>query len=44
VLSRAPARIAGEHAITIPRPRDIRGLMSHPDFGALYQRIRVQVQ
>ena len=44
VLSRAPARIAGEHAITIPRPRDIRGIMTHPDFAALYQRIRAQVQ
>jgi ABC-type nitrate/sulfonate/bicarbonate transport system ATPase subunit len=44
VLSRAPARIVGEHAITIPRPRDIRGIMTHPDFAALYQRIRVQVQ
>ena len=44
VLSRAPARIVGEHAITIARPRDIRGIMTHPDFAALYQRIRVQVQ
>jgi NitT/TauT family transport system ATP-binding protein len=44
VLSRAPARVAGEHRITIPRPRDIRGIMSHPDFAALYQHIRAQVQ
>ena len=44
VLTRAPAHIAGEHAITIPRPRDIRGIMTHPDFAALYQRIRAQVQ
>src|SRR3954470_8608925 len=44
VLSRAPSRIAGEHKITIPRPRDIRGIMTHPDFAALYQRIRAQVQ
>ncbi|HEY4774925.1 MAG TPA: ABC transporter ATP-binding protein [Xanthobacteraceae bacterium] len=44
VLSRAPAHIAGEHIITIPRPRDIRGIMTHPEFGALYQRIRAQVQ
>ena len=44
VLSRAPAQIVGEHAITIPRPRDIRGIMTHPDFAALYQRIRAQVQ
>jgi NitT/TauT family transport system ATP-binding protein len=44
VLSRAPARMAGEHVIDIPRPRDIRGLMSDPQFAALYQRIRAQVQ
>jgi NitT/TauT family transport system ATP-binding protein len=44
VLSRAPARVKGEHLITIPRPRDIRGILSHPDFGALYQRIRAEVQ
>ena len=44
VLTRAPARIVGDHKITIPRPRDIRGIMTHPDFGALYQRIRAEVQ
>jgi NitT/TauT family transport system ATP-binding protein len=44
VLSRAPARIVGEHRITIPRPRDIRGIMMHPDFAGLYQAIRAQVQ
>jgi NitT/TauT family transport system ATP-binding protein len=44
VLSRPPSRVAGEHAITISRPRDVRGIMTHPDFAALYQRIRAQVQ
>jgi len=44
VLSRSPASIAGEHCNPIPRPRDIRGIMIHPEFGALYHRIRVQVQ
>jgi NitT/TauT family transport system ATP-binding protein len=44
VLSKSPARIAGEHRNTIPRPRDIRGIMTHPQFAALYQSIRVQVQ
>ena len=44
VLSRPPARVAGEHAITIPRPRDVRGIMTPPDFAALYERIRAQVQ
>jgi hypothetical protein len=36
--------VAGEHAISIPRPRDIRGIMGHPEFGTLYQNIRSQVQ
>ena len=44
VLTRAPARIAGEHKITIPRPRDIRGIMTHSEFGPLYQRIRAELQ
>jgi NitT/TauT family transport system ATP-binding protein len=44
VLSRSPASIAGEHCNPIPRPRDIRGIMIHPEFGTLYHRIRVQVQ
>ena len=44
VLSKSPARIAGEHANTIPRPRDVSGIMTHPEFATLYQRIRVQVQ
>ena len=44
VLSRAPAKVAGEHIISIPRPRDIRGIMSHPEFAKLYQSIREQVQ
>ena len=44
VLSRAPARIAGEHRIAIPRPRDVRGIMTHGDFAPLYQHIRAQVQ
>jgi NitT/TauT family transport system ATP-binding protein len=44
VLSRAPSRVAGEHAINIPRPRDVRGIMAHPEFGPLYQRIRAEVQ
>jgi len=44
VLSKSPARIAGEHRNAIPRPRDIRGIMTHQDFPALYQSIRAQVQ
>jgi NitT/TauT family transport system ATP-binding protein len=44
VLSKQPARVAAEHAITLPRPRDIRGLLTHPEFGALYRRIRAEIQ
>jgi NitT/TauT family transport system ATP-binding protein len=44
VLSRSPASVAGEHLNPIPRPRDIRSIMIHPEFAALYQGIRVQVQ
>jgi NitT/TauT family transport system ATP-binding protein len=44
VLSRPPSRIAGEHAITIPRPREVRDIMTHPEFAGLYQSIRAQVQ
>lgn len=44
VLSRQPSRIAGEHVIDIPRPRDIRGIITQPGFTELYQRIRAQVQ
>jgi len=44
VLTRSPASIAGEHRNFIPRPRDVRDIMIHPEFAALYQRIRVQVQ
>jgi NitT/TauT family transport system ATP-binding protein len=44
VLSKAPAHIAGEHRNAMPRPRDVSGIMTHPEFAALYKRIRVQVQ
>ena len=44
VLTRPPAHIAGEHRNMIPRPRDIRGIMTHPEFAALHHRIRAQVQ
>jgi NitT/TauT family transport system ATP-binding protein len=40
VLSRSPATVAAEHTNPIPRPRDIRGIMTDPQFAALYQRIR----
>lgn len=44
VLSRAPAMVAAEHRITIQRPRDIRGILAHPEFAELYQRIRAELQ
>ena len=44
VLSHQPSRVAGQHAITIPRPRDVQGIMHDPEFRALYQRIRAQLQ
>jgi len=43
VLTRAPAKVAGEHIITIPRPRDIGAILTDPQFTELYQRIRAQV-
>ena len=44
VLSRAPARIIGDHAIDIPRPRDVSGILTDPRFIELYQTIRGEVQ
>ena len=44
VLTRQPSSVAGEHVITIPRPRDIRDILTHPEFAGLYRRIRAQVQ
>jgi NitT/TauT family transport system ATP-binding protein len=44
VLSRAPARIAGEHAIPIPRPRNVRDIYAHDGFAELYQRVRAEVR
>jgi NitT/TauT family transport system ATP-binding protein len=44
VLSRQPSRIAGQHPIAIPRPRDVRGIMTDPQFAPLYQRVRGELQ
>ena len=44
VLSRSPTNIAVEYRNPIPRPRDIRGIMTHPQFAAFFQSIRVAVQ
>jgi NitT/TauT family transport system ATP-binding protein len=44
VLSRQPTRIAGEHPIPIPRPRDVKNFFTLDGFAAIYERIRAEVQ
>lgn len=44
VLTRAPASLAGEHLITIPRPRDLGNIYALRGFAELYERIRRQIQ
>ena len=40
VLSRQPTRIAAEHAIPIPRPRNVQDIFALEGFAAVHQRIR----
>jgi NitT/TauT family transport system ATP-binding protein len=44
VLSRQPTRIAAEHAIPIPRPRNVKDIFALDGFVAAYERIRADVQ
>ena len=44
VLSRQPTRIAAEHAIPIPRPRNVKDIFALSGFAAIYERIRAEVQ
>jgi NitT/TauT family transport system ATP-binding protein len=44
VLSRAPARIAAEHVIPLPRPRNIRDIFGVAGFTMTYEKIRADVQ
>jgi NitT/TauT family transport system ATP-binding protein len=44
VLTRAPARIAGEHMIPLQRPRNVRDIYAQPGFAEIYQTIREQVR
>ena len=44
VLSRQPTRIAAEHAIPIPRPRNVQDIFALEGFAAVYQRIRSDIQ
>jgi len=44
VLSRQPARIAGEHVIPFSRPRNVKDIFALDGFAAIYERIRSDVQ
>lgn len=44
VLTRAPASLAGEHLIAIPRPRDLGNIYTLRGFAELYERVRRQIQ
>lgn len=39
VLSSGPARVKGDYAIDLARPRDVAEIRLNPDFNALYKRI-----
>ena len=40
VLTQRPARVAAEHPIPIPRPRNVKDIFTPPGFAAIYERIR----
>src|SRR6266540_978423 len=44
VLSRQPARIAAEHVIPIPRPRNVHDIFALDGFAAVYEHIRAAIQ
>ena len=44
VLSKQPTRIAAEHIIPIPRPRNVKDIFALEGFAATYERIRADVQ
>jgi NitT/TauT family transport system ATP-binding protein len=44
VLSKQPSRIAAEHTIPIPRPRNVKDIFALPGFAATYDKIRADVQ
>jgi NitT/TauT family transport system ATP-binding protein len=44
VLTKQPTRIAAEHQIPFPRPRNVQDLFGLEGFSAVYQRIRAAVQ
>jgi len=44
VLTRQPTRIAAEHLIPFPRPRDVKHFFATPGFADIYEAIRAEVQ
>ena len=44
VLSKQPSRIAAEHPIPIPRPRNVKDIFALEGFAATYEKIRADVQ
>ncbi|SRR5579885_490441 len=44
VLTRQPTRIAGEHPIPFPRPRDTKNFFALPGFATIFESIRAEVQ
>ena len=42
-LTKSPARIRGEHAIEIPRPRSVDSLVTEPEYPRVFGRIRAEV-
>lgn len=44
VLDRAPAHVAADHAVNLPRPRVIDDLLVNPAFVTLYDAIRSQIR
>ena len=44
VLTRAPARVAGEHVISIPRPREMKNIYGLQGFTELFRQVREEIQ
>ena len=44
VLSKSPAKVIAEHAIPIPRPRDLGNLFKLDGFGDMFETVRMEIQ
>jgi NitT/TauT family transport system ATP-binding protein len=44
VLTKQPTRVASDHIIPIPRPRNVKDIFALEGFAGLYEKIRAQVQ